>query len=366
MDSFEKIGTTEGFAAPGGRRQERRKFSFHDEYGNERMEANLRRVLEEYERRYKAGKNRLTKELSGNPELDKELAEFDEEYERLKGLAEEMAWFATRREKESRRDDISGLDNKAVFEEMYEFARRTLREREKLVLIAFDLDKFKDINETIGHTEADKILGKIGAAVKSSVRSDDFATRIGGDEFTIILNRVKSNADILQLAQRIGQKISQVEWTDKMGQSQGITFSAGYAVVEFGQNPFFEDIRKAADKPAGYSKRLGRNRLTVTEGEKFVCYELRSSAEGKKVYERDQEGTVAEMDKPNIESCFTEVVSNGQRIVEEIERFFDSPNALNSFIKKHFKGVRPAPRDIYDLHDRQKAELLLYVRKGGQ
>lgn len=337
---------------------------FHAQFHDERTDHHLNVALQGYHDRFMRDAERIRETLPEGDARRIAMRDLRAEFTRMKQIAPEIAVHRRRVEKEALEDDISGLDSKKAFEKMYEFALETLKKGEKVVVIAFDLDKFKDINDTIGHVEADAILRKIGTAITEAIRSDDFATRIGGDEFVVILNRVKEGTDVLQLIQRIGQKISEVTWTSRSGQPQGVTFSGGHTTVEFGQTPFFTDVRAAADRTAGYSKRLGRNRLTVIEGGRYQAYELQTQPDGTKQYVPTQEGSVAEMDKPTEESCFQEVVSNGQRIAEEIERFFPSQRELQIFLQSKFNKIQP--QDVYDLSDRQKAKVLLYVRSNGE
>lgn len=337
---------------------------FHTQFHDERTDHHLTVVLQGYQDRFKTDVRRIQETVPEGDARREAMQAARAELVRMKLLAPEVAIHRRRVEKEALEDDVSGLDSKKAFERMYEFALETLVEGEKVVVIAFDLDKFKDINDTVGHVAADELLRKIGAAITEAIRSDDFATRIGGDEFMIILNRVKEDADVLQLIQRIGQKISEVTWTTRAGQAQGVTFSAGHTSVEFGQKPFFPDVRDAADRTSGYSKRLGRNRLTVIEGDRYQAYELQTQPDGTKQYVPTEEGSVAVMDTPTEESCFKEVVSNGQRIAEEIERFFPNQGELQIFLVSKFKKTEP--QDIYDLSDRQKAKVLLYVRSNGE
>lgn len=337
---------------------------FHAQFQDERTDHHLDEVLRYYHERFKINAAHIRAELPDGNARREAMRELRGELTRMRQIAPEVAMHRRRVEKEALEDDVSGLDSKKAFERMYEFALDTLKEGEKVVVIAFDLDKFKDINDTVGHVAADELLRKIGAAITEAIRSDDFATRIGGDEFMIILNRVKEDADVLQLIQRIGQKISEVTWTTRAGQAQGVTFSAGHTSVEFGQKPFFPDVRDAADRTSGYSKRLGRNRLTVIEGDRYKAYELQTQPDGTKQYVATEEGSVAVMDTPTEESCFKEVVSNGQRIAEEIERFFPNQGELQIFLVSKFKKTEP--QDVHDLSDRQKAKVLLYVRSNGE
>lgn len=284
------------------------------------------------------------------------LKHFDNESDDLVILMRSIAEEQYRAQEQAEIDPISGLLRGDAFRQMYELSleQQGAREQEgcRSVLVAFDLDKFKDINETIGHAEADKILKQIGEAIQGTTRAYDFASRIGGDEFVILLNRVEKDADILSLIERVALKISKITWqTREDAEPTGITFSVGYTVIPAEDKRFFETTRTEADEIAGYSKKLGRNRVTVVDGGKYGAYKL--GADG---YKKANTGDVAELKTDTIESCLKEIKSNLQRIVEEIERNFDKE--LPAVILHRFKK-----ETIDELTLNQLAELLLETRK---
>lgn len=274
----------------------------------------------------------------------------------LRTVAEEKY----RDSQEADTDKISGLLRKEAFEKMYESSLSQRREGEHMIMITFDLDKFKDINESIGHVAADVILGKIGDAIQETIRVYDFASRIGGDEFVILLNKVKEDADVLQLVERIATRISEIKWEHK-GKEQGISFSAGFSIVPDKANPtevpYVTEVRERADEIAGFSKQLGRNRVTMVEGEEYIAYEMK---DGK--YVESESGDIVELKKDTPESCMREVMSNLQRILEEIERTWGME--LKKYIGFAYKNSSGAPAEgLEDLSIRQIAGLLLESRK---
>ncbi|HQI17312.1 MAG TPA: EAL domain-containing protein, partial [Bacillota bacterium] len=78
----------------------------------------------------------------------------------------------------------------------------------KLAIIFLDIDDFKEINDTLGHTVGDIILKEFAKRLKSSIRENDIAARFGGDEFIIMLLLAKENYEILHIANRILEEIS--------------------------------------------------------------------------------------------------------------------------------------------------------------
>lgn len=109
-----------------------------------------------------------------------------EEY--AKSLEEKVAERTQQLEEQARRDPLTNLYNQRA---MYEFLRRDLsiskRRQVKLSLVYFDVDKFKEINDTHGHIKGDEVLKNIGQAVLNNIRETDLPCRYGGDEFCIIL-----------------------------------------------------------------------------------------------------------------------------------------------------------------------------------
>ena len=281
-------------------------------------------------------------------------------------LAPELAKERLRGELEGQTDSISGLLRKDGFQNFYEHSLANLnadekdkkRTDERMVIIAFDLDKFKDINETVGHVEADKILKNIGDAINRAIRAEDCATRIGGDEFMILLNHVKRGADTLQLVQRIGQALSEVRWESAPGQMSPISFSVGYTIVGHGETPYFDDVRQKADFNSGLSKKMGRNRVarTMSDGT-FEVYELRPTASGAMEYVLDKKGRIDDY-KNTQETCLLEVESNLQRVFEEIHLFWSHQQAdLISYLKSKYDK-----NNLRDLTIRQIAEILFVIR----
>jgi len=281
---------------------------------------------------------------------------FDSQSEELSSLFQTLAEDEYRAERSHQTENISGLLRKETFEKMYEESLSRRKPTEKVVMVAFDLDKFKDINETIGHTAADVVLGQVGAAIKKVIRSYDFATRIGGDEFVIMLNKVKPEMDAVNLVQRIGEEISKVTW-EKGGKINHITFSAGCTVfpesdvLETDDKPFFSDMREEADFPSRISKKLGRNRLTTVVGQYYVAHELVNGQ-----YVQAEKGLLEDIEADTAESCMREILSNFQRIAEEVERAFG--NDLHHALLLYFGKT-----DQYDLTIHQWAKLLLEARK---
>ena len=94
-----------------------------------------------------------------------------------------------------RRDPLTGLLNHQAFSDVLELeAERALRYGHGLTIVFFDLDRFKEINDTLGHMEGDRVLHRIGTLASSMLRGSDVAGRLGGDEFAALLIETDKHA----------------------------------------------------------------------------------------------------------------------------------------------------------------------------
>jgi diguanylate cyclase len=123
-----------------------------------------------------------------------------------------------------------------------------------------DVDHFKRINDTFGHTAGDQVLVSIGSALKQSVRQEDFVARLGGDEFAVILDGLhEQNAS--QVGDRIRSTIELFDFEvgDERGSTTVVTLSMGLATAVKGDSK--ATLFERADQALYKSKELGRNRL---------------------------------------------------------------------------------------------------------
>lgn len=101
-------------------------------------------------------------------------------------------------------DTLTGLSNRHWFHNQLETTiEQALLFDEQIALIVLDMDGFKEINDSLGHTTGDLVLVETANRIKSVVRSEDVVSRLGGDEFTVILKNANSQEEINALCQRI-------------------------------------------------------------------------------------------------------------------------------------------------------------------
>ncbi len=129
-------------------------------------------------------------------------------------------------------------------------------------VIMFDIDHFKNFNDTYGHACGDYVLTTVAKIIKSSIRSQDTASRYGGEEFTVMLpNTLKEDA--MQVAERIRTNIESALFTYENKQMR-VTISGGVSVFDSEENPVSsaKEFVEQADKALYVSKTSGRNRIT--------------------------------------------------------------------------------------------------------
>jgi len=158
----------------------------------------------------------------------------------------------------ARHDALTGLANRAHFnEKLDEAARRLKRNGAAITVMMLDLDRFKAVNDSLGHPAGDALLVEVGRRLKSTVRDTDLLARLGGDEFAIIQEGGDSQHEgAIALALRIINAIS--EPFDINGFEVNIGTSIGIAMApEHGSEP--EALLKSADLALYATKAEGRN-----------------------------------------------------------------------------------------------------------
>jgi diguanylate cyclase (GGDEF)-like protein len=156
-------------------------------------------------------------------------------------------------------DILTGLVNRREFESRLERALKSARAREaSYALCHIDLDQFKIINDNCGHSAGDALLGQVGALLKSKIRWRDTVSRLGGDEFGVLLESCSleeaiRNAEVLREAIRNYKFV----WEER-------TFRLGASIGVVPLSPENEDVAallSAADSACAAAKESGRNRI---------------------------------------------------------------------------------------------------------
>ena len=154
-------------------------------------------------------------------------------------------------------DSLTGLPNRALVQDRITKALAAARRnREKIAILFLDLDRFKNINDSLGHSYGDALLQKVARRLELCAREEDTVARLGGDEFVIVLNSISTTADAARVAERICREIS--TGFEVLGQAMNVTCSIGISLFpEHGNN--VESLIKNADAAMYRSKEDGRN-----------------------------------------------------------------------------------------------------------
>jgi diguanylate cyclase (GGDEF)-like protein/PAS domain S-box-containing protein len=154
-------------------------------------------------------------------------------------------------------DTLTSLPNRALFHDRLAHALAKAHRSKKMVALLFlDLDRFKTINDSLGHYAGDELLKSVAERLQKNAREDDTVARLGGDEFTVILEGITYNEDATIVARKILEVMGQPFYLD--GHEVFVTTSMGIAIYPLdGDN--CDDLLKNADTAMYRAKEQGRN-----------------------------------------------------------------------------------------------------------
>ena len=157
-------------------------------------------------------------------------------------------------------DPLTGLPNRVLFLDRLEHALSRLERRGGLAAILFlDLDRFKLINDSLGHQIGDELLAAAAPRLKRAVRASDTVARFGGDEFGILLEDVSNERDAIEMAERIASVFTRPFVLD--GSEHFITTSIGIAIARGGELP--AELIRDADAAMYRAKERGSARYEL-------------------------------------------------------------------------------------------------------
>ncbi|MGA3280281.1 MAG: PAS domain S-box protein [Smithella sp.] len=154
-------------------------------------------------------------------------------------------------------DTLTGLPNRSMFSQLLNYAIKTAhRYQRQLAVLFLDLDRFKIINDTMGHDAGDQLLQKIAARLKQSLRTVDVIGRLGGDEFVILIEEVSDSNHIATVAHKILTSV--IKPITLMGQENRITVSIGISMYPKDAQDE-QSLMKNADIAMYLAKEEGKN-----------------------------------------------------------------------------------------------------------
>jgi diguanylate cyclase (GGDEF)-like protein len=184
------------------------------------------------------------------------------------------------------RDGLTGLHNRSFLIDHFDaILAGAKRRRERFAVLQIDLDRFKQINDSLGHEAGDFVLVKTAERMRDSCRASDICARLGGDEFVMVLGAVGTSQDTANVVRRILSRIN--EPLDFEGVTIQLGASAGVAVYPLDAETA-NDLLVGADLALYAAKRLGGGHFS------FFSAELRQELEHRKQLEGDLKAAIAE------------------------------------------------------------------------
>jgi diguanylate cyclase (GGDEF)-like protein len=164
----------------------------------------------------------------------------------------------------ARHDGLTGLPNRFLFHQEMERALTRVQRDEPFTVLCLDLDRFKSVNDTLGHPVGDALLVEVAQRLKTCIRQGDMIARLGGDEFAILQRGTQDPNDAIALAERIVEALSTPCYvaghTILIGTSVGIAFAPGDASDA-------DELLKAADMALYRAKNDGGDAFRLFEPE---------------------------------------------------------------------------------------------------
>ena len=173
--------------------------------------------------------------------------EYNRKIGKLKQTREQLSFL-------SMTDTLSGLYNRR---HVMTVLKKEVRQVRELSLIMIDIDHFKRINDTYGHSVGDEVIVGIAQCLRSNLRGTDVIGRIGGEEFLVVFRN--NDVDIaMRVAEKLRYLAEQIEWSKIEGP---VTISAGVYMNRAGDS--VNDLLEKVDVALYQAKNRGRNRVEV-------------------------------------------------------------------------------------------------------
>ncbi len=165
-------------------------------------------------------------------------------------------------------DSLTGLPNRAhLLDRLDRALARDRRDPSVLAVLYIDVDRFKVVNDNLGHDVGDQLLGVVGRRIQEALRPFDFVARLGGDEFAAVLFELHDEQEAIRVAERV---LAAVAGPVDLGQGEMIaTVSIGVAYDDFGRTTSAELLRRS-DLAMYTAKDRGRARVESYSGSRVA------------------------------------------------------------------------------------------------
>jgi diguanylate cyclase (GGDEF)-like protein len=182
---------------------------------------------------------------------------------RMADLARKVERQAGELERQATRDPLTDLSNRDLFLRRLEQALSG-EDRESVALLFLDLDDFKAVNDSLGHTAGDLLLVAVAQRIQGSVQASDTVCRMGGDEFAVLLKGIPGTEEALRVARRVSSRLEEPFGVE--GHKVRVTVSVGVALGSvLPENPGV--LLRNADLAMYRAKHAGKARCEAFAGE---------------------------------------------------------------------------------------------------
>jgi|GEM_PF-6163386 len=185
-------------------------------------------------------------------ELEKAILDLEQNITERKQMGQKLEEMATH-------DFLTGLPNRILLLDRFNIAAALAhRNKARLAVMSLDLDRFKSINDTLGHDAGDQVLKTISTRLTGIIRASDTLARVGGDEFMLLMMETNQREDATAIAQKILDSFREPLAFD--GQQLVLSISIGVAIYPDDAEDL-ESLTKKSDAAMYYSKGHGRNQF---------------------------------------------------------------------------------------------------------
>lgn len=165
-------------------------------------------------------------------------------------------------EEEGQRDGLTGVSNRKAFDTIFDTAvQKAAQSGLSFSLIMCDIDHFKNVNDTYGHTVGDEVIKMFAKTLNSNVRAGSVVARFGGEEFSILLPGIDLET-AAAVAERMRTSFSEKRLTMRASGKQIAPVTASFGVAEFAKGESGKSLLERADAKLYDAKQSGRNRVS--------------------------------------------------------------------------------------------------------
>ncbi|HET7267101.1 MAG TPA: bifunctional diguanylate cyclase/phosphodiesterase [Oleiagrimonas sp.] len=203
-------------------------------------------------------------------------------------------------------DGLTNLPNRLLFNDRLDTTLREARRTGEMFAVLFvDLDRFKSINDSLGHSVGDEVLAAVSRRLRGSVRSSDTVARYAGDEFIIILRHITQREDVLRIAEKI-VRLMDAPLMLEAGSELHITASIGISFYP-DDAATAESLLKHADVAMYNAKGKGRNGYQVYVAMPEKSHQQRVALESK-LRQAEKNGELRVYYQPQVDACSEDIV----------------------------------------------------------